>query len=128
MNNSNSKSKSAVSILVINDDPAVRKLLSLVLTREGYGVDCVPDGEDGIFHIENNEYELIIMDIELPDIFGNELVCFLREKNPLLPPVIGISGTPWLLEPGLFNAVLKKPCSKQNLVETVQSLLANRES
>jgi CheY-like chemotaxis protein len=58
---------------VVDDEPAVRQLLSEVLTEEGHGVETVDNADDALEMISNRRYGLILLDIKMPGMTGIEL-------------------------------------------------------
>ena len=60
-------------ILVVDDEPVVRQLVTEVLTAEGHKVETTADGQDALNRIKNNGYSLILVDMKLPGISGGEL-------------------------------------------------------
>lgn len=69
------------SILYIEDDPLNRILIHRVLNAEGYDVTFAENATEALNHLSNKDYNLILMDINLPDIDGYSLTTRLRE-NP----------------------------------------------
>lgn len=69
------------SILVVDDDPLIRKTLSSYLTKEGFEVILAEDGEEGIQKYEQSIPDLVILDIRLPDMDGLEVLYKIKEKN-----------------------------------------------
>ena len=69
------------SILVVDDDPLIRKTLSSHLSKEGFEVILAEDGEEGLRKFEESPVELVILDIRLPDMNGLEVLLKLREKS-----------------------------------------------
>jgi CheY-like chemotaxis protein len=110
-------------ILIIDDEPQILKLLSRVLSKVSKNIDTANNGREGIEKIDSYDYNLILTDIKMPDISGEEVCHYLKVTNKKQTPIIGMSGTPWLLDHTIFNAVLEKPCSKDELLETVDKLL-----
>ncbi|HKK89759.1 MAG TPA: response regulator, partial [Desulfobacteraceae bacterium] len=81
-------------------------------------------GEDGIVKILSGDYSLVITDIQMPGIQGTELVARIKETEKWYIPVIGMSGTPWRLNGGPFDAVLSKPCSLNTLFASIEQFLS----
>lgn len=111
-------------ILVVDDEPAILDLLSKVFDREGYTIDTAESGEAGIKKINAKDYQLILTDIKMEGLSGNDV--FLRAKHikrDSVPLVIGMSGTPWLLDDHNFDAVLPKPFSIKDLFYAINQLL-----
>ena len=79
------------NILIIDDEKAIRKTLSEILSYEGYKIDEAGDGEEGLKKVKEKEYDVILCDIKMPKIDGIEFLEKTRETNPDIP-VIMISG------------------------------------
>jgi len=69
------------SILVIDDDPLIRKTLSSHLTKEGYEVLQAENGEEGFQKYKESFPDLVILDIRLPDMDGLEVLSKIKNKN-----------------------------------------------
>ncbi|MBK8711951.1 MAG: sigma-54-dependent Fis family transcriptional regulator [Niastella sp.] len=78
-------------LLIIDDEKAIRKTLSEILSFEGYKIDEAADGEEGLKKINDKEYDIILCDIKMPKLDGME---FLEKAKLLYPdtPIIMISG------------------------------------
>ena len=70
------------SVLVIDDDPLIRKTLSSYLSKKGFEAVAAEDGKEGIRKYEEYIPDLVILDIRLPDVDGLEVLGRIREKNP----------------------------------------------
>lgn len=70
------------SVLVIDDDPLIRKTLSSYLSKKGFEALVAEDGEKGLQKYEERIPDLVILDIRLPDVDGLEVLGRIREKNP----------------------------------------------
>ncbi|RDU24610.1 response regulator transcription factor [Anaerosacchariphilus polymeriproducens] len=77
-----------LNILIVEDEQAINKLIYVNLNDEGYNCTCAFDGKEAADFIENNNYDLILLDIMLPEINGYELIDYIR---PLGTPVIFIT-------------------------------------
>jgi two-component system OmpR family response regulator len=73
-------------LLVIEDEPDLLASLAQALREEGYAVDTAADGEDGLFHAESVDYDVIILDVMLPEMDGWEVLKNLRKtkQTPVL--------------------------------------------
>ena len=82
-------------ILVLDDDPVVTLSCKRILGAEGYNIITVDRGEDAIKRISNEEFDLLISDIRLPDING---ITVLKESKIIQPrlDVVIITGYPTL--------------------------------
>ena len=70
------------SVLVIDDDPLIRKTLSSYLSKKGFEAVAAENGEEGLQKYEEHIPDLVILDIRLPDVDGLEVLGRIREKNP----------------------------------------------
>lgn len=79
------------NILIIDDEKAIRKTLSEILSYEGYKIDEAGDGEEGLKRFKEKSYDVVLCDIKMPKLDGIEFLDKAREANPDVP-VIMISG------------------------------------
>jgi two-component system, NtrC family, nitrogen regulation response regulator NtrX len=79
------------NILIIDDEKAIRKTLSEILSYEGYKIDEAGDGEEGFRKFREKEYDVILCDIKMPKMDGIEFLEKAKDANPDLP-IIMISG------------------------------------
>ena len=74
-------------LLIIEDDPQIRRALAHALTERGHGVATSPNGMSGLSDVVTNRPDLVVLDLGLPDIDGVELLRMLRAVSAV--PVIG---------------------------------------
>ena len=79
------------NILIIDDEKAIRKTLSEILSYEGYKIDEAADGEEGIKKFSSNTYDVVLCDIKMPKMDGIEFLEKAKEINNDVP-IIVISG------------------------------------
>jgi two-component system, NtrC family, nitrogen regulation response regulator NtrX len=79
------------NILIIDDEKAIRKTLSEILSYEGYKMEEAADGEEGLKKFREKEYDVVLCDIKMPKIDGIEFLEKAKEQNPDIP-IIMISG------------------------------------
>jgi len=70
------------SILVIDDNPAIIKLMAKILKANDFEVSTASDGESGIKKLEKNDYDLVFTDLMMPDISGMEVLEHVISKSP----------------------------------------------
>ena len=78
-------------ILIIDDEKAIRKTLSEILSFEGYKLDEASDGEEGLKKFREKNYDVVLCDIKMPKLDGIEFLQKAGESNPDVP-IIMISG------------------------------------
>jgi two-component system, NtrC family, response regulator AtoC len=81
------------SVLIIDDDPEMRKMLSEVLDGEGYSFETVKNGKDAIRICGKLPFDVALVDVELPDMKGTELLTKLKSIQPKMVNII-ITGYP----------------------------------
>ena len=74
-----------VHVLIVEDEKAISNLIRLSLKKEGYQCTCAFDGLEAADCLEKNQYDLILLDVMIPEIDGFELMDYIR---PLEIPVI----------------------------------------
>jgi len=76
-----------LKILVIDDEPPIRKLLRMGLTAQGYQILEAPNGKTAL-ELLNQRPDLVLLDLGLPDIQGHELLRMIRSRNESVPIVV----------------------------------------
>ncbi len=119
-------------ILVVDDDAQVRGMIRQVLEREQYTVDDAGDGRAGMAKMQTSTYDLIILDIIMPEQEGLETIMQLR-KGKMSAKILAISGG-GRVGPGSYlplakqlgaHEVLAKPFDREELLAAVKRLLAD---
>jgi DNA-binding response OmpR family regulator len=115
------------SVLVIDDDPDMRHVLSDFLQRGGYRVVEAASGQEGIFAAETEPIDAVILDKEMPGMNGLDVLSFFRHRNPRLPIIFitAFGGRADEDESRRRGAWLyiEKPFRVATIVEAVQSVL-----
>ena len=121
---------SSVKILVVDDEPPIRKLLRLGLSTQGYNVIEAMNATAAIEQIALTQPDLIVLDLGLPDLSGYELLRRWRDEGSDLPVVILSSRTD---EGGIVQALelgaddyITKPFGMNELVARIRVALRHR--
>jgi two-component system response regulator QseB len=77
-----------VPLLLVEDDPRLRAMLSGLLNGEGYRVEAASDGQRGLHLALSRSYELIVLDRRLPVVDGLDLLARLRERGMVTPVLV----------------------------------------
>ncbi|TWB79631.1 two-component system cell cycle response regulator CtrA [Nitrospirillum amazonense] len=114
-------------VLVVEDDPSMAKSIQLMLKSEGFIVDITDLGEDGLEIGKLYDYDIIILDLMLPDIDGYEVLRRLRSAR-VTTPILILSGLTELdakLKGLGFGAddYLTKPFDKRDLLARMQAIV-----
>ena len=116
------------TILLVEDEPAVRQLFVLALTRAGYRVYEARNGQEALkmFDQHGDSIDLLLTDLRMPYMGGAELAQHLRARHKSLK-FIAISGYPGHTDEGAFTAdFLAKPFSRDDLLAKVREVLDRR--
>jgi len=119
------------SILVVDDDPNICKVLATNLKANGYVVKCAGTGKKAIEMSKDEQFNLALIDIRLPDMQGTELLTQLRGTVPKMMKII-ITGYPSIenaveaLNKGA-DAYVIKPLDMEKVLKTVEEKLKMQE-
>ena len=83
--------KRRFNILVIDDEERILDALRLNLEQVGYTVSTAKTGEEGLMLFDSSDFDLVLCDLQLPDMQGTDVLVKLKEKRPLIEVII-ISG------------------------------------
>ncbi len=113
-------------ILIVDDDPGHRRLLSVLLEDEGLEADVAENGLEALQQLAQQEYGLVLTDYSMPAMDGLELIGELSQRSPSTP-VILISGSDSVRDRAArhpnVHAYLPKPFSIDAFYETVKDAL-----
>lgn len=84
-------SSAPVKVLCIEDEQFISELYQRAMTKAGYDVKIVKSGAEGLEEAKTNAYDIILLDIMVPDMLGNEVLAKLRSEMPDLKAKIIIS-------------------------------------
>jgi DNA-binding NtrC family response regulator len=116
-------------ILIVDDEESTRLLQRIILERHGHEVSTAAGGDEALRNLRAKSIDIVITDLQMPDVHGFELISVLRDLSPK-PTIIVVSGTgPGQLE--VAKAVgaqftLNKPVYEEPLVAIVDQALASR--
>lgn len=108
-------------ILVVDDEPQIRRILRAVLVAKGYEVIVAECGEDALKLIRSEKYRLILLDIKMPGITGIEVCRVVRTSSdvPIIMMSAGEESRARSLEAGA-NDYLKKPFGVSEIFSCVE--------
>jgi two-component system response regulator FlrC len=115
-------------VLVVEDDPALREMLVELLREDGLQVCAVGGAGDALRAVRETQFDLILSDIQMPEMDGFELLDAVREVRPearvILMTSFGSSAFASRAERGGALAYLSKPFSREQLEAALQLALA----
>jgi DNA-binding NtrC family response regulator len=120
------------SILVIDDEAAIRESLEVLLTLEGYTVNMSVDGEVGLARIEQENFDLVLLDLALPGKSGMELLPLIKQLRPELPVIMltaygTVDNVVDAMHAGAENFV-QKPWDNEKLLADIRSAVARHRA
>lgn len=126
----NEKSLRKIRILLAEDNAINQTLFKSYLAATGAHLDLASDGIEAVQLASTNIYDLIILDIEMPQLDGYGVLKFLREKNSYQHPVIALSAHAFQEERQRalscgFDAYLSKPILRTEFISEIQYILKN---
>ncbi len=125
-------SSSAASVLVIDDEAAIRDSLEVLLTLEGYEVKMAADGEQGLRILELENFDLVLLDLALPGRSGLELLPMIKDRQPEIPVIMitaygTVDNVVEAIRAGAENFV-QKPWDNEKLLADIRSAVARHKA
>jgi DNA-binding response OmpR family regulator len=122
-------SESGRQILVVEDDPAIRRLVTMVLQRHGYAVDSAADGLEAVLKLGVCEYDVIVLDLMMPQLDGFTFLSTMAENDParLNRIIVTSAASPSVIRERMKGhpfSVLPKPFDLTDLVTRVRACVA----
>jgi CheY-like chemotaxis protein len=100
-------------VLVVDDEPAIRALVTKIIERAGHPVDSARDGAEAIARLEVESYAVLVVDLMMPNVDGYALIEHLKARGGRRPAIIVISAgdTAALrrLDGSMVHSILRKP-------------------
>lgn len=121
------------SVLVVDDDPALRGLFFTLLAREGFAVDSAPNGRQAFEYLRRGSYSVILLDLMMPEVNGMELIDRLQRDSPsLLRRVIVLTGASQSVVEALDSknvwGVIRKPFDVPELIRSAKECARGRRN
>ncbi len=114
-------------ILVVDDEEALRTVLSTELTSEGYNVTTAADGNEAIEYVKENDYDLVLLDIKMPNVDGFEVLKFIKGGKPRTKVIMltGFADLKNAIESKRLGAedFVSKPYDLVDLLTTIERVL-----
>src|ERR1700732_3269898 len=122
----------AGSVLIIDDEAAIRESLETLLELEGYGVECAATGEDGLARIGERSFDLVLLDLALPDRNGIDLLAEIRTQDPGLSIIMvtaygTVENAVKAMQAGAANFV-QKPWDNEKLLADIRAAVGRHRA
>ena len=124
--------KNKVRILIVEDDANIRETLSTILQQNGYNTDTAENGREAVQKAKTKFFNLVLLDIKLPDMEGTKLLTTMHENLPKMMKIM-VTGYPSLenaieaLNLGA-DAYLIKPVKPEKLLALVEEKLEKQRT
>ena len=118
-------------ILIVDDEPDVRKVLENMFLRQSYDVFCAGSGKEALVILAQEEMDVIITDEQMPGMTGTELLAIAREKYPDTIRIV-LTGQATLesaikaINEGEIYRFFTKPCNMVDLEITIRQAIHHR--
>jgi len=127
-----SSPSSAGSVLIVDDEAAIRESLETLLEMEGYLVESAASGEDGLTRIGEHSFDLVLLDLALPDRNGMELLAEIHAQDPDLSIIMitaygTVENAVKAMQVGAANFI-QKPWDNEKLLADVRAAIARRRA
>src|ERR1700685_765204 len=128
----NNARSSMGSVLIIDDEAAIRESLETLLQMEGYAVESADSGEQGLARIGERSFDLVLLDLALPDRNGMELLAEIRIQDPGLSVIMitaygTVENAVKAMQVGAANFI-QKPWDNEKLLADVRAAIARRRA
>lgn len=116
------------SILVVDDEDALRTVLSTELASAGYKVGTATDGDEAISEVQNKKFDLILLDIKMQRVDGFEVLKFVKKNYPATKVIMltGFADLKNAIESKKLGAedFVSKPYDLVDLLTTIERVLS----
>jgi DNA-binding NtrC family response regulator len=121
-----------ISILVIDDEAAIRESLEVLLKLEGYSTSMAADGVEGLRTLDQENFDLVLLDLALPGQSGLELLPQIKERHPELPIIMitaygTVDNVVEAIRAGAENFI-QKPWDNEKLLADIRSAVARHKA
>jgi DNA-binding response OmpR family regulator len=117
--------------LIVEDDPAIRRLVSKLLARHQIEIDVAHDGREAVEKLDAQTYSVIVLDLMMPELNGFEFIEVLKERN-IRTPVAVVSAVSQQaltnLDLDIVKLVISKPFDVDEFTKAILGLCAEAES
>ena len=120
------------SVLIVDDEAAIRESLQTLLELEGYRIETAGDGEEGLTRLAESAYDLVLLDFALPDKNGLQLLAEIRERDPdasviMITAYGTVENAVQAMQSGAANFI-QKPWDNEKLLADVRAAIAQHRA
>lgn len=115
--------------LIVEDDPAIRRLVGKLLARKQIDVDIAPDGVTAIQKLRETRYSVLVLDLMVPELDGFEVIEFIKEEQLNLPVAVVSAVSQQALtklDLDVVKVVISKPFDVDELTKAIVELCSEQ--
>ena len=124
------KHSSDCRVLVVEDDPAIRRLVEKLLARHHVKIDTASDGRQAMEKLRSNTYSVVVLDLMVPEVNGFEVIAHLKAKG-MRTPVAVVSAVSQQaltnLDLDVVKLVISKPFDVDEFTKAILKLCTDSE-
>lgn len=112
-------------VLVVDDEPSIRLLVTRALAKKGFEVDSATDGEEALSKLARHDYDLLVLDLMMPRVDGLSVIEGLSQNDAAPKVLIMTAASPTILYQiprDRVAGIITKPFDLASLVESAESL------
>lgn len=116
--------------LIVEDDPAIRRLVEKLLTRLRVAIDTASDGRTAIDKLRTERYSVLVLDLMVPELNGFEVIDFLKRENVSVPVAVVSAVSQQALtklDLDVVKLVISKPFDVDEFSKAILQLCAESE-
>jgi DNA-binding response OmpR family regulator len=113
--------------LIVEDDPAIRRLVEKLLARRGVAIDTASDGRVAVEKLEHGDYSVLVLDLMVPEVNGFEVIEFLRQNQRKIPVAVVSAVSQQALtqlDLDIVKLVISKPFDVDEFTKAILALCA----
>ena len=112
--------------LVVEDDAAIRRLVEKLLRRESFEIDLAPDGRVALEKLSANRYDVIVLDLMIPEVNGFEIIEYMKRESITVPVAVVSAVSQQALtslDLDIVKVVISKPFDVDEFARAINGLL-----
>lgn len=113
--------------LVVEDDPAIRRLVEKILSRQHIAIDTASDGLIAMKKLQENRYSVVVLDLMVPEVNGFEVIAFIKEMQSGTPVAVVSAVSQQALtelDRDVVKVVISKPFDVDEFTKAILTLCA----
>lgn len=115
-------------VLVVDDEPAIRALVTKIIQRAGFPADSARDGQEAIAMLDAHPYAVLVVDLMMPIVDGYGVIQHLKERGGHRPAIIVISAADPTslrrLDGSMVHSIIRKPFDIDVLADLIAAAVA----